>query len=168
MELTSEQQAEYDELHKELVAQGGPTKGRLKAAGIRNPGGVARLIELGWVNPDAVEVGKSCGDCRNDEPKCQLRGPFDASCDDFNPKPPIDPEETELEKAEKEAEEAKEAASEAVRIAQEKAEIVESKQPAPCWRCGGDGTWHSTKTGIRAKTSSEPLCDSSRVCPECN
>jgi len=36
-----------------------------------------------------------------------------------------------------------------------------------CPRCGGDGFWHSTKTGYRAKTSSEPLIDKSRKCPEC-
>ena len=36
-----------------------------------------------------------------------------------------------------------------------------------CPRCNGDGIWHSPKTGVRAKTSSEPLVDSSMVCPDC-
>ncbi len=39
--------------------------------------------------------------------------------------------------------------------------------PATCKRCGGDKKWHSTKTGRRAKTSSEPLVDPSRSCPAC-
>jgi hypothetical protein len=76
--------------------------------------------------------------------------------------------ETELEAANKEAAEAQLAADEAVKVAEDKAKVAESKKPAPCWRCNGDGEWHSTKTGVRAKTSSEPLHDASRVCPECN
>lgn len=36
-----------------------------------------------------------------------------------------------------------------------------------CARCGGDQKWHSTKTGVRAKTSSKPLVDPSRPCPAC-
>lgn len=45
-------------------------------------------------------------------------------------------------------------------------EIAKPK-PKPCTRCGGDGVFHSTKTGVRAKTSAEPLVDPSRVCPKC-
>jgi hypothetical protein len=37
-----------------------------------------------------------------------------------------------------------------------------------CGRCGGDGLWHSTKTGYRAKTASEPLVDPDRKCPACD
>jgi hypothetical protein len=37
-----------------------------------------------------------------------------------------------------------------------------------CPRCKGDGKWHSTKTGVRALTSSEPLVDLTRNCVECN
>ena len=55
-ELTEAEQVEYNTLEKELVAQGGPTKGKLKAAGHRNPDGVARLVELGWVNPEAADI----------------------------------------------------------------------------------------------------------------
>jgi len=44
--------------------------------------------------------------------------------------------------------------------------VVAAPKPV-CPRCGGDGFWHSTKTGYRAKTSSEPLIDKSRKCPEC-
>ncbi len=36
-----------------------------------------------------------------------------------------------------------------------------------CSRCKGDGFWHSTRTGVRAKTSPEPLVDEGRVCPKC-
>ena len=36
-----------------------------------------------------------------------------------------------------------------------------------CSHCNGDGIWHSSATGVRAKTSSEPPVDSSRVCPKC-
>lgn len=146
MELTVEQQVEYDALHKELVAQGGPTIGKLKAAGHKDPDGVARLIELGWANPEEV-------------------GTVDATSEDeIQTEDVID----EFEAAEIEAEEAQIAADEAIKVAEDKAKVAESKKPAPCWRCDGDGEWHSTKTGVRAKTSSEPLHDTSRVCPECN
>ena len=37
-----------------------------------------------------------------------------------------------------------------------------------CPRCKGDGFWHSNRTGVRALTSSEPLVDELRPCPECN
>ena len=37
-----------------------------------------------------------------------------------------------------------------------------------CLRCKGDGRWHSTKTGVRALTSSEPLIDETKPCPDCN
>jgi len=43
--------------------------------------------------------------------------------------------------------------------------VVEQKRV--CRRCGGDGFWHSTKTGVRAETSAEPLVDTSRKCPIC-
>jgi hypothetical protein len=36
-----------------------------------------------------------------------------------------------------------------------------------CKRCGGDKFWHSTKTGVRALTSSEPLVDLAKNCPDC-
>jgi hypothetical protein len=36
-----------------------------------------------------------------------------------------------------------------------------------CPRCKGDGRWHSTKTGVRALTSSEPLVDLTKNCPDC-
>jgi DnaJ-class molecular chaperone len=36
-----------------------------------------------------------------------------------------------------------------------------------CPRCKGDGRWHSTKTGVRALTSSEPLVDETKPCPDC-
>ena len=41
------------------------------------------------------------------------------------------------------------------------------KPVTTCPRCKGDGFWHSTKTGYRAKTTSEPLIDKKRKCPEC-
>ena len=50
-ELKQEEQVEYDTLHKALIAQGGATKGQVKAAGLKDPEGVARLTELGWINP---------------------------------------------------------------------------------------------------------------------
>jgi len=131
MELNEKQQTEYDELHKRLVAQGGPTIGTLKTAGRNDPEGVARLAELGWVNPDGTE------------------------------------EVSDFAKAKKAAEEAEKIASDAIDKANRAAAIAESKRPPACWRCGGDGFWHSTKTGYRAKTSSEPLIDVSRVCPVC-
>lgn len=52
MELSEVEQVEYDALHKELVAQGGPTKGHLKEAGRRAPEKVKRLMSLGWVSPE--------------------------------------------------------------------------------------------------------------------
>jgi len=140
MELTAEQQTEYDELHKGLVAQGGPTIGTLKTAGRNDPEGVARLIELGWVNPEIADDGRTE----------QVEG------------------DLEFEAAKKAAEEAEKIASDAIDKANRAAEIAESKRPPACKRCGGDGFWHSTKTGYRAKTSSEPLIDVSRVCPECS
>ncbi len=42
------------------------------------------------------------------------------------------------------------------------------KEPEVCKRCGGDGIWHSTKTGYRAKTSADPLTDPNKPCPECS
>jgi len=45
---------------------------------------------------------------------------------------------------------------------------AEAKANATCPRCKGDGVWHSTKTGYRAKTSAEPLVDPTRPCPECD
>ena len=132
MELTAEQQTEYDELHKALVAQGGPTIGTLKTAGRNDPEGVARLAELGWVNPDGTE------------------------------------EVSDFAKAKKAAEEAEKIASDAIDKANAATATAKSLEPPACWRCGGDGTWHSTKTGYRAKTSSEPLHDPSRPCPECS
>jgi hypothetical protein len=36
-----------------------------------------------------------------------------------------------------------------------------------CPRCKGDGKWHSTKTGVRALTSSESLVDLTKPCPDC-
>jgi hypothetical protein len=36
-----------------------------------------------------------------------------------------------------------------------------------CTRCGGDGVWHTSATGPRALTSSEPAIDTNRVCPKC-
>ena len=153
MELTAEQQTEYDELHKGLVAQGGPTIGTLKTAGRNDPEGVARLIELGWVNPEAVEV-----DFSDTEPT------GNPEAHDYGN---IGKVKSDFAKAEKEAKEAEKIASDAIDKANRAAEIAESKRPPACWRCGGDGTWHSTKTGYRAKTSSEPLHDPSRPCPEC-
>ena len=46
-----------------------------------------------------------------------------------------------------------------------KKEVAEA--PKVCSRCNGDGIYHSNKTGIRAKTSTEPLVDPSRPCPDC-
>ena len=40
-------------------------------------------------------------------------------------------------------------------------------EPQQCGRCNGDGIWHSTKTGYRAKTAAEPLVDPTRKCPAC-
>lgn len=75
---------------------------------------------------------------------------------------------TELEEATQELEDAKGVEVKAKQAVEDKAAEVERKTPPPCPRCKGDGTWHSTKTGIRAKTASEPLQDSSRTCPECD
>jgi len=36
-----------------------------------------------------------------------------------------------------------------------------------CPRCLGDGIWHTTKTGRRALTTTEPTVDAARVCPKC-
>lgn len=36
-----------------------------------------------------------------------------------------------------------------------------------CPRCKGTGTFVSSRTGVRAKTASEPLADDSRPCPKC-
>ena len=38
-----------------------------------------------------------------------------------------------------------------------------------CPRCKGDGTFHSSKTGVRAATAAdtEPVADPTRVCPRC-
>ena len=44
---------------------------------------------------------------------------------------------------------------------------IEQKKPI-CPRCKGDGFWHSNRTGVRALTSSEPLVDESRPCPDCS
>lgn len=46
--------------------------------------------------------------------------------------------------------------------------ITEVQENDVCKRCGGDGFWRSTKTGVRAKTSAEPLVDKKRPCPECS
>jgi hypothetical protein len=43
---------------------------------------------------------------------------------------------------------------------------IDTSKPI-CPRCKGDGVWHSTKTGVRALTSAEPLIDSTKPCPEC-
>ena len=145
MELNEKQQTEYDELHKALVAQGGPTIGTLKTAGRNDPEGVARLAELGWFNPESVG---------EEEFDIEETG--------------VNPEASEFEAAKKAAEEAEKIASDAIDKANAATATAKSLEPPPCWRCGGDGTWHSTKTGCRAKTSSEPLHDPSRPCPECS
>jgi hypothetical protein len=157
MELTAEQQVEYDALYKELVAQGGPKIGKLKAAGLKDPEGVARLIELGWVNPEApiIESGVS----ENTGIEYMKTNPVSAVL--------RKPEETELEAAKQAAEEAQEVAEEAIRKADEAKAVAKSKEPPPCPRCGGDGFWHSPKTGYRAKTATEPLIDTSKPCPLC-
>ena len=36
-----------------------------------------------------------------------------------------------------------------------------------CPRCKGDGIWHSSRTGVRAATSTEPTIDATRKCPQC-
>ena len=36
-----------------------------------------------------------------------------------------------------------------------------------CRRCDGDGIFHSSRTGIRAETTYEPMTDPSRDCPKC-
>jgi hypothetical protein len=151
MELSAEQQVEYDELYKTLVAQGGPTVGKLKAAGHKDPDGVARLVEFGWVNPEA------------DVPVAEQEPTGNPEGHDYG-----NTGETELEAATKEAEEAQVAADEAIKLAEEKAADVIDKTPPPCSRCNGDGMWHSPKTGYRAKTSTEPLIDTARACPECS
>lgn len=175
MELTADQQVEYDKLYKELVAQGGPKVGKLKAAGLKDPDGVARLVELGWVNPEAVEpeieteevdTELKCSDCHIYGTECDNTNPADPACDNFAPELPTEPE-TELEAAQKEAAEAQEAAEEAIRVAEAAKKVAKSKEPPPCPRCNGDGFWHSLKTGYRAKTASEPLIDESKVCPSC-
>lgn len=210
MELTAEQQAEYDVLFKELVAQGGPKVGKLKAAGNKDPDGVARLIELGWVNPDAVATHRTIVNIATGK-ETDVRDYSGLTKE--TDKAPVGPEESELEAdrketdeskmaghikivaeghakeqeeliasevdsdgfvpdelkaAQKEAEKAQIEADEAIRKAEEKAADVVDKTPPPCTRCNGDGFWHSLKTGYRAKTSSEPLIDTSRTCPECN
>jgi hypothetical protein len=147
MELSAEQQLEYDELYKKLVAQGGPLIGKLKAAGHKDPDGVARLVELGWVNPETTEPNEPA-EVQDDGRTEQVEG--------------------DLELAKKEAAEAQAAADKANKLADEKAADVIDKTPPPCFRCNGDGLWHSPKTGYRARTSVEPLIDKARVCPECN
>jgi len=146
MELSVEQQAEYDKLYKSLVAQGGPLIGKLKAAGHKDPNGVARLIELGWVNPDA-------------EPLTMEKLGFDTS----KSGDPV----SDLEEAQKASAAAQLEAEEAIKKAEDAKAVAKSKEPPPCSRCGGDGQWHSLKTGQRAKTSVEPLHDPERTCPEC-
>ena len=72
-----------------------------------------------------------------------------------------------LEVANSELKKAEETAKEAVKMVEAATKMVENNQPPVCGRCKGDGTWHSVKTGYRALTSSEPLQDASRPCPEC-
>ena len=161
MELTAEQQAEYDELFKTLVAQGGPKVGKLKAAGLKDPDGVARLIELGWVNPEIVDV----------EPiiKTGVSEKTGITHIETNPVSAclVEPPGADFEEATKEADEAQAEADKAILKAEEAKAVAKSKEPPPCPRCNGDGFWHSLKTGYRAKTSSTPLLDESRACPEC-
>lgn len=47
----------------------------------------------------------------------------------------------------------------------EKKSLVAKK--VDCNRCKGDGVWHSSCTGVRAETSSEPAIDPKRRCPKC-
>ena len=90
-DLTEAEQVEYDELHKNLVAQGGPTVGHLKAAGEKDPEGVARLVELGWVDPDASEAEKTCGMCTDiGVGVCEHRLPSETACGELHPNP-VDP-----------------------------------------------------------------------------
>lgn len=166
LELTEVEQVEYDGLYKALVAQGGPTVGKLKAAGHKDPEGVARLVELGWVNPEADAVVVDSEEVLV-EVETKITSNLIVEEKRTNGRLDVPEEETELDKANKEAEEAQKIAEEAIKEAEEKAAVAESKKPAPCFRCNGDGTWHSLKTGYRAKTSTEPLHDASRVCPEC-
>jgi ribosomal protein S27AE len=49
-----------------------------------------------------------------------------------------------------------------------KARIKEAAAPKMCARCGGDGFYHSPKTGYRAETATEPLIDKNRKCPACD
>jgi DnaJ-class molecular chaperone len=44
---------------------------------------------------------------------------------------------------------------------------IAKPEPKICTRCGGDGVFHSSRTGVRARTSAEPPVDPSRVCPKC-
>jgi hypothetical protein len=175
MELTAEQQIEYDVMHKAFVAQGGPNAGKLKAAGHKDPDGVACLVALGWVNPEAVELeieteevdtDLKCSDCHIYGTECDNTNPADPACDNFTPAPPVQVD-TELEEAEKDLEAAKATEEDAASKVKDAEDIVKSKTPPPCPRCNGDGFWHSLKTGYRAKTSSEPLIDTARVCPKC-
>lgn len=53
-------------------------------------------------------------------------------------------------------------------LTQRKEIIKEKKEKIVCPRCNGDRIWHSSATGVRAKTSSEPLVDSNRQCPKCH
>jgi len=46
-----------------------------------------------------------------------------------------------------------------------KTKMVEKEVVCP--RCKGDGYWHSSCTGVRAKTVSGPVIDVSKPCPQC-
>lgn len=46
--------------------------------------------------------------------------------------------------------------------------IDRQDQPQPCLRCGGDGVFHSSRTGVRARTATESLVDTSKPCIVCN
>jgi len=53
-----------------------------------------------------------------------------------------------------------------VNVKTDNAKIVPKEVVCPT--CNGDCTWHSPKTGYRAKTASEALVDHNRHCAECD